>query len=242
MGPLSRIRRAAIACSAFSLFCAGPALAETQLYPASAYLVDLSEGHWCYDCTTQVVDRYAILGGYQDHTFRGDWAVDRYTLATAVARTLSLIQLSEGLPTIEAKTARERTAGVLPEHWAYPYVRKLSSEQGLLSLMLEQGQLHGQKTVTRKELAYALSEFLGYIEKLRGQPLNTERRTSQLAVDLEARSAYTRHIELALNRYQFMNLYADHTFRPEQPVTRYALSAALCKVFELFDQEKLAQK
>lgn len=236
------LRRLSIAGSLL-LLSTSAALAQTQRYPDSHYLVDLSTGHWCYDCTVKVIDEYKILSGYQDHTFRGDWSVSRYALAAAVARTLSLLQQREKLEAPSAPVGAERSAGVLPDHWAYPYVRKLRTENGLLDQMVAQGEFNGDQPLKRKELAYALSELLSHLEKSRGKSFRPERRQSQLAVDIESRSNYKPYIEQALNRYQFMSLYSDHTFRGDQIVTRYALSAALCRVFELFeDPATLADK
>lgn len=237
MGYLRRL----IACG-LALLITPSALAQTQRYPDSHYLVDLSTGHWCYACTTQVVDEYKILSGYQDHTFRGDWPASRYVLAAAVSRTLSLLQQREKLPAPEAAVGTERSAGVTPDHWAYPYVRKLRTENGLLDRLIDQGDFKGDQALTRKELAYALSELLTHLEQARGQSFRPERRTSQLAIDLEIRSPYQPYIEQALNRYQFMSLYSDHSFRGDETVTRYALSAALCRVFELFNDSTLAEK
>ncbi len=222
------------------------ALAEEQMHDKSQHLVDLTEQHWCYNCTVAVIDQYGIMNGFQDHTFRGDWTVNRYELAAAVAKTYNRIRGMHKLNLPAAANGKARSIGILPDHWAYQYVRKLAEENNLLSRFFRQIKVEeqgiqrtattfdGDKVLTRKELAYALSEFLQQMEKASGKQLAPERRTSQLAIDHDVRSPYQPDIELALNRYQFMNLHADHTFRPDEPVTRYGLAAALCKVFELF--------
>ncbi|PKL75737.1 MAG: hypothetical protein CVV27_13810 [Candidatus Melainabacteria bacterium HGW-Melainabacteria-1] len=234
MGP---IRPAIFACF-LTLSLASPVLAETAQHPTSEHLVDLSENHWCYGCVVKVVDKYDVLSGFQDHTFRGDWTVNRYELAAAVARAYSQIKLSHKLVLPSPADGKVRAIGVLPEHWAYHYVRKLAEENGLLDELFEAGSFHGDRVLTRKELAYAMSEFLSQMEKAMGRQLKVERRESQLAVDHDHSSVFQPHIELALNRYQFMNLHQDHTFRPNDPVTRYGLAAALCRVFELFEADQ----
>lgn len=218
---------------------AAPVRAESSLHTTSEHLVDLSRSHWGYVSVVKVMDEYPILSGFQDHTFRGDWPVTRYTLAAAVAKTFNHIKSEQHL-NIQLSGNRKKDLGMLPEHWAYPYVRKLVQENGLLEKFYATGQFEGDRVVTRKELAYALSEFLQLMEKAKGSPLRPERREAQLAVDLQPRSPYHADIEKALNRYQFMNLYADHTFRAEQKVTRYALAAALASVFELFESPSSA--
>lgn len=210
---------------------------EMAEHSTSAHLVDLSEAHWCHDCVVKVIDQYDIMSGFQDHTFRGDWLVNRYELAAAVARSYNQLKQTHHLKLASAATGRSQDIDVLPEHWAYHYVRKLVDENNLLSMMFFDGKYQGNKLLTRKELAYGMSEFLMKMEEALGHPLKVERRESQLAVDHDLRSIYQPYIDQALNRYQFMNLHADHTFRADAPVTRYDLAAALCKVFELFEKD-----
>lgn len=232
---MGSILRSALISGAIVLGSASMAMAQSGGRPESDYLVDLSANHWCYDCSVKIIDKYKIMSGYQDHTFRGDWPVDRYMLAAAVAKTFNRLQLEYGLD-IAVKAEHPNVAlDILPEHWAYPYVHKLAAENGLLSQLFQQGQFKGKRVLTRKEMAYALSEFMVYLEKKSGKQLRPERREAQLAVDLEARSPFNDYVELALNRYQFMNLYRDHTFRPEEPVTRYDLAASLCEIFKIFE-------
>lgn len=211
------------------------ASAQTSENPDSKYLVDLSNNHWCYSCSVDIIDKYQVLSGYQDHTFRGDWSASRYTLAAAVARSFERIQREYGLDVFPPANRQHPDIGVPLEHWAYPYVKKLAVDNDLLSQLFYDGKYNGDKIVTRKELAYAISEFMVYLEKKSGKQLIPERRSAQLATDLEKRSPYNDYIELALNRYQFMNLYPEDEFRPEDPVTRYDLAASLCAIFKIFE-------
>ncbi|HOP73483.1 MAG TPA: S-layer homology domain-containing protein [Bacillota bacterium] len=54
---------------------------------AAANPVDVPPNHWAYQAVKQLVDK-GYLALYQDQTFRGDQPVDRYTLATVVAKIL----------------------------------------------------------------------------------------------------------------------------------------------------------
>lgn len=220
---------------ASALILSQAAFAEQSSHSASEHLVDLSRSHWGHHCVVKVVDTYPIMQGFQDHTFRGDWTVNRYELAAAVAKTFNYLQSSQKLSLPVLKTSY--STGVSPDHWAFPYVRKLAQENGLMSMLIQNGSFNGDQVVSRKELAYALSELLSLIESSRKQPLMNEKRVSELAIDLKPRSPYQQSIHQALNQYQFMSLYADNSFRPEAPVTRYALAASLCKVFEAFETE-----
>ncbi len=61
--------------------------AVTCAWAAGANPVDVPPNHWAYQAVKQLVDK-GYLALYQDQTFRGDQPVDRYTLATVVAKIL----------------------------------------------------------------------------------------------------------------------------------------------------------
>lgn len=232
---MGSLLRSSLIFSSGIILLGSAAFAQADNKPASSYLVDLSKNHWCYACSTDIVDKYQVLSGYQDHTYRGDWDVNRYTLAAAVARSFEYIQMQFGLDVYPEVTRKVPNIGIPSDHWAYSYVYQLAIKNDLLSQLFSDNQFNGEQVVTRKEMAYAISEFMVYLERKSGKQLIPERRQSQLAIDLEQRSPFNDYIELALNRYQFMNLYEDHTFRPEEAVTRYDISASLCKIFKIFE-------
>lgn len=64
------------------------------LLPAAAAAADIADvppGHWAYEAVSQLVERgYVSLG--EDKLFRGDQPVDRYTLASVVAKIIAEIE------------------------------------------------------------------------------------------------------------------------------------------------------
>jgi hypothetical protein len=200
------------------------------------FMVDLSRTHWCYDCVAEVVDKHRLMNGYSDHTFRGDWQVSRYVLSSIVSKVLNEVRLGYkiDLPSQESKI---RDYGVLPEHWAYPYVRTLVQDYNMLELLFADPATQGfagDRPVTRQELAYVLSEIVMRAEKIAPSgALSDNRDLLRLAVDYDAQSPYASYIQAAVDRYQFMGIYADHTFKANQPITRYELAAGLCRLYEL---------
>lgn len=229
--------RTFVASGLLSLSLCAAASAETIMHPASDHLVDLTSDNWCHDCVVKMVDTFGVMSGFADNTYRGDWTVNRYEFAAAVARSYNQLKLFYKLNLPDTGSSA-RPMGVSPDHWAYPYVRKLAQENGLLAKFFEDGNFHGERVLTRAQLAYGMVDFLQNMEKKMGHPLDTPRRQSQLADDIDERSPYKPYIEKALNNYQFMNLLRENKFQPEQKVTRYELTAALCKAFALFDIEK----
>jgi hypothetical protein len=208
--------------------------------PASAYLVDVSAPHWCFDCLQKIVNHARLMDGYADHTFRGDWKISRFGLAAVTSKLLHQIRLSQAIP-ISPQIQREGLIPALPEHWAYPYVRMLRQEYDLAALLFEDPTVKGDQPASRKHVAYVLTELLMRAEGASGRDLGEGIRLAQKAIDTEERSPYTPYIEAALNRFQFMNLYADHTFRPEYPVSRYELAAALCRIQVLLETRLVRQ-
>jgi hypothetical protein len=201
--------------------------------PPSAYLVDISAPHWCFDCVGRVVNDFRLMDGYADHTFRGDWKVTRYALAAIANKLLNQIRLTYNID-IQPQVQRDTFVPALPEHWAYPYVRTLLQEYSLTGLMFESARVaDGDQPATRKQVAYVLSELLMRAEKSSGRSLGEGIRMAEKSQDTDVRSPYTPYIAEALNRYQFMNLYHDHTFRPENPINRYEMAAVLCRVTDL---------
>lgn len=206
----------------------------------STLLVDISAPHWCFDCVSRVVDQYRLMDGYADHTFRGDWKASRFALAVIQSKLLNRIRLTYKI-TIPPNVQADRAIPVLPEHWAYPYVRTLRQDYNLAGLLFKLDFPSGDLPASRKHMAYILSELLMKAESASGRSLGEGIRLAEKAQDIDLRSPYTPYITAALNRYQFIHLYHDHTFRPENPVSRYELAAALCRVVELIENHLAVQ-
>jgi hypothetical protein len=61
--------------------------------PVWGQIADLPPGHWAYEAVKKLVDK-GYLALYDDGTFRGTFPVDRFTLATVVAKLL--VAMEEG--------------------------------------------------------------------------------------------------------------------------------------------------
>lgn len=237
MGPIYRILTGGLMAALLWLNHA-PAQAADPL--PSTYLVDISAPHWCFDCVGKVVNDYRLMDGYTDHTFRGDWKVTRFALAAVANKLLNQMRLTYAID-IQPVVKPDAIVPALPEHWAYPYVRTLLQEYDLSQEMFKNSRAQdGEQPATRKHVAYVLSELLMRAEKASGQSLGEGIRLAEKSQDMDGRSQYSPYIAAALNRYRFMNLYHDHTFRPDNPISRYEMAAVLCRVTELV-QTRLAK-
>ncbi len=202
-----------------------PSTVKPRLSP-SKYLVDLTNSHWCFDCTTDILDKYGVMVGFSDHTFRGDRPVTRYELTTTLLKVQKKLfraqNLSLAYPDVDSNLM------IRENHWARENALELLNKRGLVLLWSD--DFKGSEPATREDLAYGLSEVLRAFEEKNGRYLKAPERVSQLGIDLPLRSPYYTAIQKVLNQ-SLMNLYSDHTFRSEQKVTRYALAASLCKLF-----------
>lgn len=194
----------------------------------SEHLVDLSRSHWCYDCTVDILDKYKVMQGFSDHTFRGDRPINRYELASAVLKTHKHLLRQQGRSLAYPEQDFPQVL-LRDNHWARQDVIELISYRGLLSDWAQ--DFEGTEVASREDLAYALSELIRVYKAQSGSLAPAADRISDLGIDLPQRSPHYTAIQQVLNQ-QLMSLYGDHTFRAHQSVTRYALAASLCKLFE----------
>ena len=193
----------------------------------SEHLVDLSRSHWGYACTVDMVDKHKVMSGFSDHTFRGDRPMSRYELGSTLLKAQKALFRMQGLSLAFPDTPFP--AVLLREaHWARQDVTELVSTRGLVTDWADDFQ--GTAVATREDLAYALSELMRVYTEHNGSLASPTGRISALIVDLSPRSSHSAQIQQVLNQ-ELMTLYADHTFRPAQPITRYALAASLCRLF-----------
>lgn len=86
----------AISINFLSLF---PSIASAD-YPSVSELKDVAPSDWAYTALLRLIERYGIITGYPDGTFKGDRSLTRYEFATA---------LNEALQRFEELIAEEKT-------------------------------------------------------------------------------------------------------------------------------------
>ncbi len=71
-----------------SLLAAPPASAQVK----AAQLLDVGPNHWAYGAIQTLMEKYRIMSGFPDKTFRGQRTVTRYELAATLATVMDRIE------------------------------------------------------------------------------------------------------------------------------------------------------
>lgn len=82
-------------------------------------LTDVGPDHWAYRAIALLIDRYGVMDGFPDRTFRGDQPVSRYQLAAALVKVLlRMEQLAKGgrpIPPPDRQTTERLQTELAPE-------------------------------------------------------------------------------------------------------------------------------
>ncbi|GIW37879.1 MAG: hypothetical protein KatS3mg074_277 [Meiothermus sp.] len=192
---------------------------------AGALPNDIPKDHWAAPAVAEVVAR-GWLQGYPGGAFKGELSLDRYQLATTLARVLA----DSPLPVRESEV---RFKDVKPNHWALPGIRRMVGE-GLVLGFPDQ-TYRGASVLTRYQLSLVLDKLmqsLGIAAPARAV------RPDDLPAGHWAEGAVMRMIGLDV-----LPMGADGLFRGNQPVNRYQMARALWRVGQLglSSQEASAQ-
>ena len=71
-----------------ALVPAAPAMAQTPV----SELRDVSPDHWAYNAIQTLVEKYQVMEGFPDGTFRGSKTMTRYELAAALAKVMAKVE------------------------------------------------------------------------------------------------------------------------------------------------------
>ncbi|MNS15915.1 hypothetical protein D3C72_475550 [compost metagenome] len=71
-----------------AMLTATPALALTPV----SELKDVSPDHWAYNAIQTLVEKYQVMEGFPDRTFRGNKTMTRYELAAALAKVMARVE------------------------------------------------------------------------------------------------------------------------------------------------------
>ncbi|GIW31984.1 MAG: hypothetical protein KatS3mg071_2158 [Meiothermus sp.] len=177
--------------------------------------LDVPSDHWAAPAVEEVVKR-GWLQGYPGGTFRGEVALDRYQLATTLARVLA----ESPLPIREAEV---RFKDVQPNHWALPGIRRMVGE-GLVQGFPDQ-TYRGASVLTRYQLAVVLDKLA---QNLGVVPPAKVMRPGDLPSGHWAEAAVLRMTGL-----EVLPLGSDGLFRGSEPVSRYQMARALWRIGQL---------
>lgn len=76
---------------ALSLFLAFPAV-NAHAFIAANDMKDLSSNHWAYKAIESLVEKYGVMSGYPDKTFKGSKNMTRYELAATLYKVMTKVE------------------------------------------------------------------------------------------------------------------------------------------------------
>jgi len=208
-------------------------IAIAEDIPLSKQFVDISQKHWAYSAIVDMVDNYKIIGGFPDHTFRGNKQVNRFEL---IVSTYKMLTKLEKLYNINLKASGSYNIIIVDvpvSHWAYPAVQETINSYHVPTHEIKGGMFGGEEAINRYELAYTLVNLLQLIERTSNKIIDAQIDVSRKLQDLDENFWAASNVKLALDRYGVMNAFEDVTFRGTNPVTRYELVASFEKIAQI---------
>ncbi len=86
-------RKAAFLASSLALGVLFTAVAPAAMaFTPASEMVDLSPEHWAYRAIQELMEKYQVIEGYPDRTFRGNRTLTRYEFAAAVYRVMTRVE------------------------------------------------------------------------------------------------------------------------------------------------------
>ncbi|MEB3329179.1 MAG: S-layer homology domain-containing protein [Candidatus Sericytochromatia bacterium] len=135
-----------------------PAVAMT-----AAELSDVAPDHWAYKAIQQLTERYGVMDGYPDGTFRGTRTVTRYELAAALTRVMQKVSVGQA----PAASASPQAAAAAPPASASPEDRA-TLEKLRVEFKQELTALEGRVKASEESLK-GLQGKLGKMLTLKGR-------------------------------------------------------------------------
>ncbi len=175
---------------------------------------DVPADHWAAQAVSQVTAR-GWLQGFPGGLFKGEVRLDRFQLATTLARVLADSPLA-------AQEAEVRFKDVKPNHWALPGIRRMLGE-GLLQGFPDR-TYRGTSVLTRYQLAVVLDKLTQRLGLAAPAKLV---RPDDLPAAHWAEAAVLRMVAL-----QIMPLGSEGLFRGSEAVSRYQMAHSLWKLDE----------
>lgn len=175
---------------------------------------DVPADHWAAQAVGQVTAR-GWLQGFPGGLFKGEVRLDRFQLATTLARVLADSPLT-------AQEAEVRFKDVKPNHWALPGIRRMVGE-GLVQGFPDQ-TYRGTSLLTRYQLAVVLDKLT--------QRLGLAAPAKLVRPDDLPAAHWAEAAVLRMAALQIMPLGSDGLFRGNEAVSRYQMAHSLWKLDE----------
>jgi hypothetical protein len=228
------------------LIIAGKA-AEAKLL--SNDLVDLHKGHWAYNATTKLIDKYGLVQGFPDHTFRGEKGVNRYEFSVII---LNLIKYLEDKQKVSLKPGgnisidyKDKSLDDVPKNsWAQAAIMDLKDGYNLILSPPYEKTFGGNKNISRYELAYTIDKVISLFPNKDSLDRNPYIETSaEPEIKIENKitpESWSEKSKKNIMDYKIMvGFGSKNDFKGLDEVNRYQLSIVLIKAIEYIEKNQM---
>jgi hypothetical protein len=223
-----------------------------QAKSLSSELVDLHKNHWAYNATTKLIDKYSLIQGFPDHTFRGEKGVNRYELSVITGNVIKYLEEKRkiSLKTNESipEDYKNKSLGDIPKNnWARPAVVSLKDNYNLILSPPYENTFGGNKNITRQELAFTLDKLISLLKQdlMDKNPYEVPSAAPAIqkaevpAKKITPESWAEQSIKNMINYKIMIGFSEKNDFKPLEEVNRYQLAIALVKTLDYIESIKV---
>jgi len=176
---------------------------------------DLPAKHWAYPFVSKLVDKYKLITGYPDGTYKPNKTITRFEMASVFGKTVKAVyaRLEIALATPEAKVVSASYTDVMAKHWAREAIDQLLGYK-----ILDKGKkFDGAKAVDRNMTAVMgaklLNTMVAAIDKIPAAQLAALRAKyapkAAAKVEVKPLTTVDRQMQLGKPRSYVSGLYGN---------------------------------
>lgn len=224
------------------------AVALFALPAFAATFPDVPEDHWAYEAVRELTQgERKLLGALGGGRFQGNQPFTRYQLAQTLQALIDELEVKAKTSLAGRDTGAYRFGDVAESNPQRASLLQLANRYHLYEGVpgLDPANFHGDKTVSRYELAVVIDNLMRQAEARDVVRVSRAPRTTLPFTDLPESHWAKPVIKSVYGRYGVMVGFPDDTFRGTDELTRYQFAAAAKQTVPLIHalvQETLEQK
>jgi len=217
-------------------------------------LVDLNEKHWSYNSVIKSIYKYKCMNGFPDHTFRGDYSIKRYELASIILSLIKQIEVSKNIsletqPKFRVNQLNKVNlfySDVPISHWSFKNIFELNYKYRLRFFSYNTDKFDGDRYVNRYELAFIIDKIIFLIDnKVLSYKTNSFTKKDINKYSLECPNfdnsckynLTKKSVDNVTQIYKIMSGSTKNSFKGQDNISRYQLAVTLVKTIEYIEKK-----